>query len=379
MRVLGIETSCDETAAAVVEDGRRIVSEVIASQIEIHRRFGGVVPEIASRNHLMQILPVIHEALERAQLDLGGLDGVAVTCGPGLAGALLVGVQAAKALAWSTGLPLVGVHHLAGHLHAIALGEHVPALPFLGLVVSGGHSSLYVVREAGGRPRYQLLGRTLDDAAGEAFDKVAKLLGLPYPGGVQIDRLAKTGNPEAIAFPRALKGRAGFDFSFSGLKTAVRQHLERPGHGDPQGQALHDLCASFQEAVCDVLSARTVAAAHASGMARVVLCGGVAANSRLRALCSERCTQNGLEIYLPATRLCTDNAAMIAAAGTLLLASGERAALTLNADPTPGPRLVPQLTTSVTPLPTLPRFAGEDGCIHERVSRSVHCLSRSVR
>ena len=328
MLTLGIETSCDETAAAVVEDGRLVRSEVIASQIEVHRRFGGVVPEIASRNHLVAVLPVIDAALSQAGVALADLDAIAVTAGPGLAGALLVGVQAAKALAWTTDLPLVGVHHLAGHLHAIALSDPAPVPPFLGLVVSGGHSSLYVV-EAG--PHYRLLGRTLDDAAGEAFDKVAKLLGLPYPGGVQIDRLAKGGNPKAIAFPRALQKRTTFDFSFSGLKTSVRQHLER--HGDPQGQALHDLCASFQEAVCDVLSARAVRACRDSGLTRLVLCGGVAANGRLRALCSERAAAAGLELFLPEPALCTDNAAMIAAAGTAWFWRGDRAGLDLNANP----------------------------------------------
>jgi len=328
MLVLGLETSCDETAAAVVEDGRKIRSDVVSSQIEIHRRWGGVVPELASRNHLVQVLPVVNEALDRAGVGLADLDGLAVTSGPGLAGALLVGVQTAKALSYATGLPLVGVHHLAGHLRAIDLAEVTPALPYLGLVVSGGHTSLYAVREG---PRYELLGRTLDDAAGEAFDKVAKLLGLPYPGGVQIDRLAKTGNPTAIAFPRALKRRTTLDFSFSGLKTAVRQHLER--HGSPEGAALNDLCASFQEAVVDVLSARAVQAAQDVGLSRLVLCGGVAANSRLRALTAERAEAAGLEIFLPAPALCTDNGAMIAAAGTVLLQRGDRAPLDLNAEP----------------------------------------------
>jgi N6-L-threonylcarbamoyladenine synthase len=327
--VLGLETSCDETAAAVVEDGKRIRSDIIASQIDIHRRWGGVVPELASRNHLVQILPVIHEALERAGTDLHALDGIAVTSGPGLAGALLVGVQAAKALSYATGLPLVGVHHLAGHLRAIELAEEAPALPYLGLVVSGGHTSLYAVRDG---PKYQLLGRTLDDAAGEAFDKVAKLLGLPYPGGVQIDRLAQDGNRSAIAFPRALQGRDTLDFSFSGLKTAVRVHIER--HGNPTGAALKDLCASFQEAVVDVLSSRAIAAALAAGLKQLVLCGGVASNSRLRALTAERSAAAGLRLFLPAPSLCTDNAAMIAAAGTVLLQRGDRAPLNLNAEAT---------------------------------------------
>jgi N6-L-threonylcarbamoyladenine synthase len=293
----------------------------------VHRRFGGVVPEIASRNHLMQILPVIDESLHRAQTRLDQLSGIAVTYGPGLAGALLVGVQAAKALAWSSGLPLVGVHHLAGHLEAIRLGENAPEPPYVGLVVSGGHTSLYTVEEG---QRYRLIGRTYDDAAGEAFDKVAKMLGLPYPGGVQIDRLAAKGNRTAIDFPRALAKRDTLDFSFSGLKTSVLTHLKL--HGLPEGQKLADLCASFQEAVADVLSARAVLAAQRFGIGTLVLCGGVAANSRLRALTRERGEAAGLSVHLPSPKLCTDNGAMIAAAGTLRLQRGEIAALTLNAD-----------------------------------------------
>jgi N6-L-threonylcarbamoyladenine synthase len=327
MLVLGLETSCDETAAAIVEDGRLIRSDVIASQVDIHQRFGGVVPEIASRNHLMQVLPVVDEALRRAQLALEDLSGIAVTAGPGLAGALLVGVQAAKAIAWARGLPLVGVHHLAGHLEAIRLSDDPPSPPYIGLVVSGGHTSLYAVEE---NQHYRLLGRTYDDAAGEAFDKVAKMLGLPYPGGVQIDRLSRGGDPAAIDFPRGLAKHETLDFSFSGLKTAVLTHLRRSG--TPQGQALADLCASFQESVVDVLSARAVLAAKRFGIRAIVLCGGVAANSRLRALTRERGEAAGLSVYLPAPQLCTDNGAMIAAAGTLRLMRGERAPLTLNAD-----------------------------------------------
>jgi N6-L-threonylcarbamoyladenine synthase len=327
VQLLAIETSCDETAAAVVDDGWSIRSNVIASQIDLHRRFGGVVPEIASRNHLAQVLPVIDEALARAGTDLESLGGIAVTNGPGLAGALLVGVQVAKSLAWTRHLPLVGVHHLAGHLHAIALTERPPELPFLGLVVSGGHSSLYAVEPG---PRYRLLGRTLDDAAGEAFDKVAKLLGLPYPGGVEIERQAEGGDRSAIAFPRALSKRQTLDFSFSGLKTAVRLEVE---HAEPRGQALRDLCASFQEAICDVLSARAVEAARQTGLHRLVLCGGVAANRRLRELTQERAAAAGLEVFVPPPRLCTDNAAMIAAAGSLWMQRGDRARPDLDADP----------------------------------------------
>ncbi|MHB8418680.1 MAG: tRNA (adenosine(37)-N6)-threonylcarbamoyltransferase complex transferase subunit TsaD [Myxococcales bacterium] len=327
MRVLGLETSCDETAAAIVVDGRRQLSSVIASQIDVHRRWGGVVPELASRNHLVQVLPVVDEALLRAGLTLDALDGLAVTSGPGLAGALLVGVQVAKGLAWATGLPLVGVHHLAGHLHAIRLTEREPAFPFIGLVVSGGHTSLYAI---GDGPSYRLLGATLDDAAGEAFDKVAKLLGLPYPGGVQIDRLAAGGDPRALRFPRGLEGR-GLDFSFSGLKTAVLVHVQR--HGVPSGQALFDLCASFQESVADVLAQKALAACARERVGRLVLCGGVAANSRLRELVAQRAAGAGVDCFLPPPVLCTDNAAMIAVAGTYLLERGERAGLTLDGDP----------------------------------------------
>jgi N6-L-threonylcarbamoyladenine synthase len=240
--VLGIETSCDETAAAVVRDGRVALADVVSSQIDIHRRWGGVVPELASRNHVVQVMPVVDEALERAGVALAELDGIAVTSGPGLIGALLVGVQAAKALAWASGKPLVGVNHLEGHLLAIRLLEHPPEPPFLGLVVSGGHTSLFAVEGFG---VYRLLGSTRDDAAGEAYDKVAKMLGLPYPGGVQIDQLAQAGDREAIRFPRAnLKDSRQLDFSFSGLKTSVLTHLKK--NGRPEGQALSDLCASFQ-------------------------------------------------------------------------------------------------------------------------------------
>jgi N6-L-threonylcarbamoyladenine synthase len=319
MRVLGIETSCDETAAAVVEDGRRALSDVVATQVDIHRRWGGVVPELASRNHVLQILPVIDEALRRAGVGLEDLDLIAVTRGPGLLGALLVGVQVGKALAAATGLPLVGVNHLEGHLLAIQLVPDAPQPPFLSLVVSGGHTSLYDVEAPG---RYRRVGSTRDDAAGEAYDKVARLLGLPYPGGPPIDRAAQGGDPRAIRFPRALNAPGIYDWSFSGLKTAVRNHLR--AHGVPQGQALADLCASFQEAVADSLSRKVVAAARALGRQDVVLCGGVAANSRIRALTRERAAERDIAVHLPPPMLCTDNGAMIAVAGTEAWRRGER-------------------------------------------------------
>lgn len=333
MRVLGLETSCDETAAAVVatEGARgRVLSDVVHTQTEVHEKWGGVVPELASRDHLQRILPVLDEALRRAGVSLGELDGISVTRGPGLVGALLVGVQVAKSLALSAGVPLVGVNHIEGHLLAVLLGESGLAPPWLGLVVSGGHTSLYEVREPGS---YRALGHTLDDAAGEAFDKVAKLLGLPYPGGAHLDRVAREGNPRAFAFPRGLarRSRDAFDFSFSGLKTAVLMHVRE--RGVPSGPGLADLCASFQEAVCDALTQRAVRAARKARLPALVICGGVAANSRLRALAAERCAAEGIALHLPDPKLCTDNGAMIAMAGALRLARGERAPAEMTADP----------------------------------------------
>jgi N6-L-threonylcarbamoyladenine synthase len=326
--VLGIETSCDETAAAVVEDGRRALSDVVATQIEIHRRWGGVVPELASRNHVLALLPVVDEALLRAKVEPESIDGIAVTSGPGLVGALLVGVQVAKSLALSWDKPVVGVNHLEGHLLAIFLSESPPEFPYLGLVVSGGHTSLYACEAFG---RYRLLGQTRDDAAGEAFDKGAKLLGLPYPGGVVIDRLSQTGDRNAIRFPKAIVKGAELDFSFSGLKTALLGHVRH--NGVPEGSALADLCASYQEAIAQALVQKVIKAARRYQFRRVVLCGGVAANSRLRALLSERAAEyEDLEVHLPSLRLCTDNAAMIAVAGTHALLRGERAQAGLNAD-----------------------------------------------
>lgn len=328
MRVLGIETSCDETAAAVVEDGRRALSDVVYTQIDLHRRFGGVVPEVASRNHVVHVLPVIHEALERARLALSDIDAFAVTAGPGLVGALLVGLQVGKSLALAEQKPLVGVNHLEGHLLAIRLAPDAPEPPFLALVVSGGHTSLYEVKRYG---EYTQVGSTRDDAAGEAYDKVARVLGLPYPGGQPIDRLAQQGNPAAIRFPRALNVPDVFDWSFSGLKTAVMQRVR--AHGVPEGAALADLCASFQEAVADVLTKKLIAAARKRHLDQVVLCGGVAANSRLRALAKERGEERGIRVHLPAPRLCTDNGAMIAVAGYEALRRGVTSDGTLNANP----------------------------------------------
>jgi len=329
VNVLGIETSCDETAAAVVADGRRALSDVVATQIEIHRRWGGVVPELASRNHVVQVMPVVDEALRKSGLRPEEIDAIAVTAGPGLVGALLVGVQVAKALAVAWGKPLVAVNHLEGHLAAPFLADPPPSFPYLGLVVSGGHTSLYAGRAFGD---YQLLGRTRDDAAGEAFDKGAKLLGLPYPGGVAIDRLAREGDPRAIRFPKAVVKGADLDFSFSGLKTALLHHVRK--NGVPAGRALADLCASYQEAIVGALVQKAFRAARRLQLPRLVLSGGVAANSRLRAAVLEKAAEyEGMEVFLPPPRLCTDNAAMIAVAGTHALLRGERAGPGLAADP----------------------------------------------
>jgi N6-L-threonylcarbamoyladenine synthase len=329
LKVLGIETSCDETAAAVVEDGARALSDVVSSQVDVHRRWGGVVPELASRNHVVQVMPVVDEALVRAGVAPADLDAVAVTSGPGLVGALLVGVQVAKALALAWGKPLVRVNHLEGHLVAAFLSGTPPTFPFLALVVSGGHTSLYAAQAFGD---YHLLGRTRDDAAGEAFDKGAKLLGLPYPGGIAIDRLAKDGDPHAIRFPRAIVKGAELDFSFSGLKTALLHHVRK--HGVPPGKGLADLCASYQEAIVRALVDKAFRAARRLQFDRLVLSGGVAANSRLRAAVTERAAEyEGMQVFVPPPRLCTDNAAMIAVAGTHALLRGERAGPELNADP----------------------------------------------
>src|SRR4051812_11296471 len=303
--VLGIETSCDETAAAVVVDGREVRSSVVSSQIDLHARFGGVVPEIAGRAHVELLNPVVAEALLEAGLD-GPPDVVAATMGPGLIGSLLVGVSAAKALALSWGVPFVGVNHLEGHLFASSLEAPDLELPLVVLLVSGGHTMLILMEGPG---RYHLLGQTIDDAAGEAFDKVARFLGLGYPGGPAIERTARDGDPAAVAFPRSML-EAGYDFSFSGLKTSVITHVrKRPELG------VADVAASFQEAVVDVLVAKTMAAAAATGVGAVCIGGGVAANGRLRERIVAACDEAGLRSFVPSRAMCTDNAAMVAAAG----------------------------------------------------------------
>lgn len=335
MRVLGIESSCDETAAAIVDADGRVLSDVVRSQIALHAPWGGVVPELAARDHLRGIVPVVAEACRTAGLSLVDVDGIAVTVRPGLAGALLVGAQVAKTLALATGKPLVGVDHLVGHLLAVFLsrGDEArarPAFPFVALVASGGHTAIY--RVAGPLERdVEELGGTRDDAAGEAFDKVAKVLGLGYPGGPVIDRLARDGDPTRFDVPTPMRRDASLELSFSGVKTWVARHVER--EGAPSGQALADLCASFQRAVVDVLVDKTVRAARGAACGDVVLSGGVAANRGLRERASERCAARGLRLFVPPPVSCTDNAAMIAYAGAARLAAGERDELTVTIEP----------------------------------------------
>ncbi len=329
MRVLGLESSCDETAAAVVDGGTTVVADVVASQNEVHARYGGVVPELASRAHIRNVVPVVQAALDRAGVTLDSIEGIAVTNAPGLVGALLVGLQTAKAMAWVTGKPLVGVHHLQGHLSAIYLEPEPPPFPHLALIVSGGHTSLVRVDDHGDVVE---LGATRDDAAGEAFDKGAKLLGLGYPGGVVIDTLARTGDPRAVAFPRSMTApETRFDFSFSGLKTSLLHHVR--DRGVPDGQALADLCASYQAAIVEVLARKTRRAARREGLHHVQVCGGVAANSALRAALARAGEEDEFRVYVPRPARCTDNAAMIAAAGYHRLVRGDRDGLDLDASP----------------------------------------------
>ena len=327
--VLGIESSCDEMAAAVLRDGREILSSCVHGQAQVHAPYGGVVPELASRDHVRVVSDVVEAALREAGLELSGLDGIAVTAGPGLVGSLLVGLSFAKALAWSARLPFVGVHHLVGHLVAAEVAAESLSPPYVGLVVSGGHTALYRV-EAEGEP--VLLGETRDDAAGEAFDKVAKLLGLPYPGGPSISKLALEGDPNAIDLPRPMSRRSGLDFSYSGLKTAVSVELERRGGLSALGPVERaDFAASFEAAVAESLVARAVRAMRGDASGRIAVVGGVAANRRLRETMTAAGAREGFEAIFPPLHLCTDNAVMIAAAGTRLLARGVRDDLTLNA------------------------------------------------
>ena len=317
MRILGIETSCDETAAAVVVDGSRILSSVVASQIDVHHRYGGVVPELASRKHIETIVPVVNEALDKAGVELQKIDGLAVTQGPGLIGSLLVGFSYAKALAFALKIPWIGVNHLIGHIHSVFLHPSPPPFPFITLLVSGGHTNIYHVT---GYLEPVLLGQSRDDAAGEAFDKVAKMLALGYPGGIVIDKLARAGDPLKIDFPRAYLDKSGFDFSFSGVKTAVNRYIQT--HPVQYRDRIPDIVAGFQEAVVDVLAFKAVNACLQRGCRHLALVGGVAANSRLRERVQADAAREGLTVHLPPMELCGDNAAMIAAAGYGYLKEG---------------------------------------------------------
>lgn len=329
IKILAIESSCDETAAAVIENGRKVLSNVIYSQIDLHTLYGGVVPEIASRKHIEKVNPVIEQALSEAGLGLKDCDAVAVTYGPGLVGPLLVGVSAAKAVAYASGLPLIGVHHIEGHVSANFLEHPDLEPPFLCLIVSGGHTHLVIMKDYG---EYEILGRTHDDAAGEAYDKVARAIGLGYPGGPKIDKVAKEGDPKAIAFPRAKVDDCPYDFSFSGLKSAVLNYLNQ---AEMKGEEINraNVAASFQAAVVDVLVEKTMHAAKEYGFKKVALAGGVASNSALRAGMKAACEKRGLEMIYPSPVYCTDNAAMIGAAAYYEYIKGNFSGLDLNAIP----------------------------------------------
>ena len=338
MLVLGIESSCDDTAAAVVEDGARVLSSVVSSQDDIHSKYGGIVPELASRRHIETIIPVVKEAMDRAGVTLGGLGGIAVTQGPGLVGSLLIGLSFAKSLSYATGLPFTGVNHIESHPLAAFLHEkdeekNAPSFPFVSLIVSGGHTTLLLMESF---TSYRILGQTLDDAAGEAFDKVAKLIGLGYPGGAAIDALAKEGDGSAFAFTRPHMSRRNLDFSFSGLKTAVLtvvRPLEMEEGGlTPRKKA--DIAASFQEAAVDVLVAKGLWALEETGATDLVVAGGVACNSRLRERVAEEAAKKGFNVFIPAPRYCSDNGAMIAALGFHQMRNGSKGTLDMNALPT---------------------------------------------
>jgi N6-L-threonylcarbamoyladenine synthase len=323
MYILGIESSCDETAAAVVKDGTSILASVVSSQVDVHHRYGGVVPELASRAHLEAIVPVVDEAIKTTGLPLTKIDAVAATRGPGLVGALLVGFSFAKSLAYALEIPWVGVNHLEGHINSVFLESDPPSFPFVALLASGGHTSLYHVTD---HITLELMGQTRDDAAGEAFDKVAKMLDLGYPGGGIIDRISKQGNPDRIRFPRPYLDKAGFDFSFSGIKTAVNRYAMNHKEKDFNTR-IADIAAGFQEAVMEVLTYKAIHAAVEKGCDHLALVGGVAANSRLRDKLSTDAGHRGIKVHIPSIPLCGDNAAMIAAAGYHYLKAGIRSGL----------------------------------------------------
>jgi N6-L-threonylcarbamoyladenine synthase len=331
MLTLGIETSCDETAAAVLRDDK-VLSNIVSSQIDIHKKYGGVVPELASREHLKNVMPIIREALAAADISLKDIHLIAVTYTPGLIGALLVGVSVAKAIAYAQNIPFIGVHHGEGHILAAHIEYPGIGYPYVALLVSGGHTALYHVKGLG---KYKMLGQTRDDAAGEAYDKVAKLLGLEYPGGPILDRLAQKGNSGAVTFPRG--HLAGYDFSFSGLKTAVRNHVAlfmSKDKGIDPSLNINNVAASFQAAVVETLVEKTMLAASETGVNKIVVAGGVAANSSLRKRMNEEASKQGITLYLPNMALCIDNAAMIALAGYLHFKQGKRSNLDLNPRPT---------------------------------------------
>lgn len=322
MFILGIESSCDETAAAVVRDGVTVLSSKISSQIDVHHRYGGVVPELASRKHIEAINPVVAEAIKAAGIEARQIDAIAVTRGPGLVGALLVGFSFAKAYAYALGIPLVGVNHLEGHINSVFLESQPPSFPFVALLASGGHTAIYYVTS---HMAVELMGQTRDDAAGEAFDKVAKLLGLGYPGGMVIDQLAAEGNPQKIPFTRPFLNKADFDFSFSGIKTAVRHYINK--HPSGYKSRITDIAAGFQAAVVEVLAYKLINAALVKDCDHIAVVGGVAANSGLRKNVRRDAARQGLKVHIPSIQLCGDNAAMIAAAGYHYLTAGMEARL----------------------------------------------------